>query len=196
MMKHWLLALLLLFPLAAQAGELRVTINMAPGQNVIRYNLTAEQTREFWQKWRRLNSSTAIVPVPPGNNYGGLTLYDSDRNVEVRLFNGVGRSGNTGKTDDYRQLERWALGFAPMPLGPALVAALDGEIKAQPGGAQAMPIERKSGEQIVAECRRRMGRDARRKTLCLNEQLMQQLDSAAYAAALERLATDKLPPRP
>ncbi len=192
-MKRWLLALLLLFPLSAQADELRVNINMAAGQNMVSYSLTAAQTREFWRKWRELNDTSSIVPMPSGNSYGGLTLYDSERYVEVRLYNGTGRSGDRGKTDDYRQLERWTLGFAPPPLGPALIAALDETIRAQPGGAEAMPPPKISGTQIVTNCRLRAGRDARQKAFCLHEQLLLQMNVRDYATALEQLATEKLP---
>lgn len=193
-MRLCVLLALLLFPLAAQADELRVTINMATGSEPLRYSLTAEQTRSFWHKWRRLNDSATIVPLPAGNSYGGLTLYDAERSVEVRLYNGFGRSGNVGKTDDYRQLERWVLGFAPPPLGPALIRALDESVRAQPGGAQAMPAEKLNSEQVINACRRRAGRDARLKALCLQERLLEQLDNAEYAKALEAIAREKLMP--
>lgn len=194
-MKKLLLLCLLLFPLTAQAGDLRVTINMAAGNEPVRYTLTAEQTHSFWSKWRQLNDSTSIVPVPPGNGYGGLTLYDADRGTEVRLYNGIGRSDRAGKADEYRQLERWVLGFAPPPLGPALVAALDEETRAQPGAVAAKPAERRSSEEVILSCRYRAGRDPRLKANCLHENLQQQLDPAEYAKALEALAASKLPAR-
>lgn len=188
--------LLLLIPCMAQAGELRVTINMAPGSDPLSYKLTATQTRDFWQRWRTLNPSNAMPPLPNGQDYGGLTLDDDDFETEVRLFNGVGRSGESARTDDFRQLERWVLGFAPPPLGPSLVAALDSDVRAMPGGAQVIPQNILSGNAIAATCTKRAGRNMRLRATCLNQQLLEQLDPADYVSALEQLARQKLPVRP
>jgi len=197
-MKRIALFLLVLFGATpAWAEELRVVITMATGQDQVRYTLSEDNTRLFWQKWRGLALTSSIVPVPGGNtSYKGLTVYPSEGGDEVRIFNGLASRSEHARVDEYRQLERWVLGFAPPPLGPALVRALDEEVATAPGAAtQARPTDYRSGEQIVASCFQRARNDARRRALCIHEQLLQRLPPAEYAKALGNMALQALPPK-
>lgn len=194
-MRLMLALILVLFPTFAMAGDLRVTINMAIGQDPVRFMLSSEQTRTFWGKWNRLPKTDDMVAIPGGSDYGGLTLYDDERDTEVRLFSGVGKSGDDFRADQFRQLERWVLGFAPPPLGPSLMATLDSDVDQQPGGTTARSGEPLDGQQIINACNRRARGNARLKMFCINDQLAQQADPTRYANALSALALQLLPPK-
>lgn len=197
-MKRFALALLLaLTAFPALAEELRITLNITGGQEPIRFTLSEENTRQFWQKWRSLPLTDSIVPIPNDNSsYKGLNIYPAEGGADVRVFKGVVSRDSRTRKDEYRQLERWLLTFAPPPMGPALVRALDEDVAIQPGAAaQTRALAYVSGEQVVATCFQRASQDARRRALCIHEQLLQRLPAADYAKALGGIALQALPPK-
>ena len=194
------LALLLALGLGvgpAWAEGLRVTLILNNGMEPVRYTLSDAQTRTFWEKWRQLPPGEKMPPLAPNDSYAGLSLYDDARGNEIRLFKGAGRSDDSNRSDDYRQLERWVLTLAPPPLGPALVAALDEQVSDTPQGRIVTQSTTKTqdGGRMIEACRKRAPRNLHQRALCLQEALNDQLDPAAYARGLEELALRLLPPQ-
>ena len=107
MMKYLLALALFLLPSWALADDLRVTLNLGVGRDQVIYNLSTADSREFLSRWARLPKTEAMLPLNGNYNYSGVVLRDASRNLEIRLFNSFGRSNDEGRSDEFRQLERF-----------------------------------------------------------------------------------------
>lgn len=192
MMKYLLTLALFLLPSWAMADDLRVTLNLGVGRDQVIFNLSTADSREFLSRWGRLPKSETMLPLNGNYNYSGVVLRDSNRNLEIRLFSGFGRSNDEGRSDEFRQLERFVLERAPLPLGPALVHALDEDVAQKAGESGVPPRTHDKGVDIVKGCQSRARNNHRLRAICLEERIRQNIDLKDYADALERYAQDRL----
>lgn len=195
-MKHLLLTLFLACGLAlanglkayaADGNTLDVTLMTTSGAPPVTYTLDAQDTKEFWRRWRTLKPTTSMVPAPDNGTYRGLSLRESG-GIELRLFSGVVQMNDDLRADAGRLLERFVLTLAPPPLGQTLARGIDATGGAGIGrDAQDAKPNRLSAKQIIAKCKDIAGERWDLRTACLENTLAHSLKPEVFGPALEKM---------
>ncbi len=172
---------------AADGNTLSVTLMTTTGSAPITYTLDAQDTKEFWRRWRTLKPTTSMVPAPDNGTYRGLNLRESG-GIELRLFSGIVQMNDDLRADAGRLLERWVLTLAPPPLGQTLARGIDATGGAGVGAqAQDAKPNRLSAKQIIAKCKDIAGERWDLRTACLENTLAHSLKPEIFGPALEKM---------